>query len=195
MTLSPDQFHPNVDHYRDGGIGGVGEDHSVVGMVPTQHLAAIREWDRRGAGANPDSGRVIDSLRADLRSGKGFTSPVMVEYDHQNNWAYLGEGNHRVQAALEEGVPHVPTRVVRSGFGPAQRKAEGIGGHIEHTEIPGAPRGYFPSDVHPKYLFGEHGERAPLSASQFKQNQVDDIMGMLRQPSRADLLRRLDERQ
>lgn len=179
MTLNPRQFHPNVEHYRDGGIGGVGEDRSVVGFVPTEHLHAIREYDRAGADGNPESRRVIDSIRQDIRAGKGITNPLMVEYDHKSNWAYLGEGNHRLQAAIEEGVPVVPARVVRSPYGPSRRREVGVGGHIQHSPIPGAPEDYFPSDVHPKYLFGENGEKAPLSASQFKDKQVDDIMGLL----------------
>ena len=179
MNLNPDQFHPNVQHYRDGGIGGVGESHSVVGMVPTEHLRALREWDRAGAGASPDSREVIDSLRADLRAGKGFHTPVMVEYNPSSHWAVLGEGNHRVQAAHEEGVPYVPTRVVRAYGHPDRAREEGVGGAVSHSEIPGAPKDYFPSDAHPQYLFGERGERAPISAAEHKTREVSDIMHLL----------------
>ena len=180
MTNLGPQFHPNVDHYRDGGLGGVGEDHSVVGFVPTKHLLPLREYERAGKDANPQSRAVINSIRDDIRSGVGIKNPITVDYDHTSQWAYVGEGNHRLQAAIEEGVPVVPTRVVRSPYSAPRRKAEGVGGHVTHDPIPGAPEDYFPSDAHPQYLFGEKGERAPLSAHQFKQKQVDDIMDLLR---------------
>lgn len=157
------RWHPNVDHYRDGGIGGVGPERSVVGLVPTHVVAKMAEWDRTGRGANPDSPQVIDGLRQDLRAGKGFTSPLMVEYNHKEGWAYLGEGNHRLAAAQAEGVPEVPVRVVRSLSGPANRKQQGIGVAATHQPIPGAPSDYFPSDVHPSYLrFGERHDAGSL---------------------------------
>ncbi len=184
--LSPDQFGPgpNVRHYRDGGMGGVGAEHSVVGMVPTEYLRTLREYDRAGADPNPNSRKVIDGIRSDIRSGKGITEPLQVEYNNKRQWGYLGEGNHRLQAAIEEGVSHVPVRVNRSYNGPKYRQERGVGGHIEHSPIPGvsprdATEGYIPSDLHPKYLFGENNERAPLSADQFKDHQVNDIMGLL----------------
>jgi len=177
---------PNVRPYRDGGMGGVGPDHSVVGMVPTEHLKTLREYDRSDPRQDAGGSRgAIDSIRADIRSGKGITEPVQIEYSNKTNWAYLGEGNHRLQAAIEEGVSHVPARVIRSDYGPRSRMEEGTGGHIErHDPIPGVPdqdakAGYIPSDLHPKYIFGEHNERAPLSADQFKDHQVNEIMGLL----------------
>ena len=186
MDLNPDQFPgPNVTHYRDGGMGGVGPERSVVGMVPTEYLKTLREYDRAGAHADSMSRQKIDGIRGDIRSGVGITEPVQIEYNNDKHWAYLGEGNHRLQAAIEEGVSHVPARVVRSYNGPRARMERGVGGHIEkHDPIPGvspqdAKDGYIPSDLHPKYIFGENNERAPLSAAQFKDHQVNDIMGLL----------------
>lgn len=152
MTLNPDQFHPNVDHYRDGGMGGVGEDHSVVGMVPTNVLRQYREWDRADSARHPGSAEVIDSLRQDLRAGKGFHTPAMLLYDHKNQWAKLGEGNHRLAAAEAEAVPHVPTRVVRANLESAKRS--GVGAPATHND-PGWSRPnfpYVPSDMHPSHL-------------------------------------------
>jgi len=154
-------------------------------MVPTEHLKTLRENDRAGRDALQDSRETINGIRADIRSGKGITEPVQIEYSNKSNWAYLGEGHHRLQAAIEEGVSHVPARVIRSDYAPRSRMEEGKGGHIErHDPIPGvserdAKDGYIPSDLHPQYIFGEHNERAPLSADQFKDHQVNDIMGLL----------------
>ena len=147
---SAGRYHPNVQHYRDGGMGGIGEDHSVVGMVPTHVLAQMREYDRADASQHPGSREVIDGLRQDLREGRGFHTPAMIEYDPKAGRAYLGEGNHRVAAALEEGVPEVPARVVRSSF--ASRKPE-IGVPATHQDLWSRPNyPYVPSDLHPSFL-------------------------------------------
>lgn len=146
------QFHPNVDHYRDGGMGGVGEDHSVVGMVPTHVLKNYQEYDRTDDANHPGSRERIEARRADLRSGEGFHTPLMLLYDHKNHWAKLGEGNHRLAAAEAEGIPHVPTRVVRANL--ERDKAEGVGAPATHND-PGWSRpgwDYVPSDIHPSYL-------------------------------------------
>jgi hypothetical protein len=150
---SGSRFHPNVDHYRDGGMGGIGPEHSVVGMVPTHVLARMREYDRSDASQHPGSREVIDSLRQDLREGKGFHNPAMIEYDHKSGWAYLGEGNHRVQAAVEEGVPEIPARVIRSSSA-SRMKERGVGVPATHKD-PGWSRPnypYVPSDMHPSFL-------------------------------------------
>lgn len=150
---SGSRFHPNVLHYRDGGMGGIGEDRSVVGMVPTHVLLGLREYDRTDSANHPGSAETIDSLRADLRSGVGFREPAVIEYDHHTGWAYLGEGNHRVAAAAAEGVPEVPARVVR-GYtrSMARRRSEGVGAPATHSPIPGTPANYIPTDIHPSYL-------------------------------------------
>lgn len=149
-------FHPAVDHYRDGGIGGIGEDHSVVGFVAPALLVPYRFHDGRWTGhtpANPDDDTVIDLLRRDLREGRGFHTPLMLEYSHLAQWAFLGEGNHRLNAALAEAIPCVPVRVVRSVTSVAARKAEGIGAPAAHRPIPGViDPTYIPSDLHPDYL-------------------------------------------
>lgn len=181
--LNPEQFHPNVDHYRDGGLGG-DENHNVVGFVPTKHLLPMREYDRAGADGHDGSRETINRIRGDIRQGRGITNPIEIHYNNKEQWGFIGEGNHRLQAAVEEGVSHVPARVVRSYNGPKYRKDAGVGAHIEHDPIPGvsdrdAAGGYFPSDAHPKYLFGPNNERTPLSAGQFKEKQIDDIMGLL----------------
>ena len=116
LRVSP--FHPHVDHYRDGGMGGLGPDRSVVGLAPTSILVRYREhdglWNSRHAATTRYDRQVIDALRADLRRGTGFHTPLILDYDHLCGWAYLGEGNHRLAAAVAEEIPEVPLRVVRS---------------------------------------------------------------------------------
>lgn len=173
-VLSASQFHPQVDHYRDGGMGGIGENHSVVGMVPTHVLQSYREHDGRWSHLNnTDSAhddQVIEGLRSDLRAGKGFHTPLMLEYNHQQGRAYLGEGNHRLAAAVAEGVPEVPLRVVRS-----YKDMSNVGAPASHREIPGAPKDYIPSDIHPSYLsLAQHKNRGTQT------EQIMDLLGPAR---------------
>ena len=46
---------------------------------------------------------------------EGFRSPLNVDYNINDRYAYLGEGNHRLIAAQELGLTHVPVTVHRSG--------------------------------------------------------------------------------
>jgi hypothetical protein len=63
-----------------------------------------------------------------MKQGK-LKEPVIVEYDHNNKWGVLSEGHHRVLAAEQAGISHLPTRVTR-GFpnANARYKREGKGG-------------------------------------------------------------------
>jgi len=133
-------------------MGGVGEDHSVVGYVDTHTLAKMP-----GNGVSED--RVKYQQNA-LRSGEGFKDPAMVLYDPKSSRAYVGEGNHRVEAAAREGVSHVPVRVVRTRFSDNEDKyVEHQGGKI--GQLPtrasefkgGLGEDYWPSDLHPSKVF------------------------------------------
>jgi hypothetical protein len=168
-AISPaaDEIHPEVEDRRSGGIGHLegDESRSIVGMVPTHKLLPYREHDGRQNPHMPERDReIIDGIRADIRSGKGIHTPLMMEHDPDQHWGSLGEGNHRLAAAVEEGVPHVPVRVVsraRDLSERAQRRArQSIGGtggaplHMttnfsEDEEYP-----YVPPEVHP-YHFRE----------------------------------------
>ena len=148
-SRDPRSLHPNLNEYRDGGMGG-DENHSVVGYVPTHTLAGMHgnETDREG----------IDRHKQALLSGKGFTDPVMVEFDHRNKRMVLGEGNHRVEAAKELGISHVPTRVVRSHLSDDDmeymHRKGGSPVDIDPGPSPFARHDdYWPSDIHPSYLF------------------------------------------
>lgn len=150
------QWHPNVDHYQSGGMGHRegDESRSVVGFVPTHILARYREHGGDWNGEHSD--KTVASIRSDIRSGKGITNPLMLEYSPKHKWAYLGEGNHRLHAAELEGSPVVPVRVVRSNVGPGSRKESGVGAplaHEPHTWTGGVGEDYVPSDMHPSHLF------------------------------------------
>jgi hypothetical protein len=149
--LNPAQFHPNIAFYRDGGMGGVGEDKSVTGYVRTSLLRSMP-----GNDTNPER---VEHYRQLLRSGQGFENPVMVEFDPKRSQAYVGEGNHRVEAA-HQGHEYVPTRVVRSRIDDFNDKVvRHQGGQV--GQLP--PREsqwkghlgeeYWPPMIHPAHVF------------------------------------------
>lgn len=162
-SISPaaDHIHPNVTHYRSGGIGHLpGDDErSTVGMVPTHVMQRYREHDGNQNPHGDRDRRIIDGIRADIREGRGIHEPLQLEHDPDNHWGSLGEGNHRLAAAAEEGVPHVPVRVhsrIRSLPSRAKARAAqgGTGGapltlatDFGHGDFP-----YTPPEIHPHHF-------------------------------------------
>jgi hypothetical protein len=157
------KLFPNVKQYKDGGKGGLPETGNVVGFVDTKYLSKM-------PGNEVDKGRV-DFYREQLRSGKGFDEPLMVIYDNETGLAYVGEGNHRLQAAVLENTPYVPVRVVRgrvtesptldkNGIALVANKPGRKVMQVKNNKIlpftTGGPKGpveYMPTDVHPSYIF------------------------------------------
>lgn len=131
-------FNPGDD------LSGMGYGHGV-GWVHIDHLKPYREYDR--AGTHPgseESGEstsytrsVVDSIHHELASGRGFTDPLMLKYHHETHQASLGEGNHRLDAAIKAGMTHVPVRVVRA------YKGEAESGEMKPAQFPKqTPKGY-----------------------------------------------------
>ena len=162
---------PGLQEYRDGGSGGIVGTRSVVGFVRTSSLKNM-------SGNVAGNKEAIDFYRKSLREGKGFSKdfrgetynePIMVVYDNETGLAYIGEGNHRLQAALAEGVEYVPVRVVKGNKSEMVTDAE-VGKfpkQIKNNKQPQFPetRGpnagkvrdenYVPPEMHPKYVFDE----------------------------------------
>jgi hypothetical protein len=156
-NLNPDQFHPHVQQYISGGIGHLDDDptRSVVGMVPVERLLPYRE---HGGIQNPHAlGRdqgVIDAIARDLRRGLGLREPLVMDYDSRARWGFLGEGNHRLAAARQAGVPYVPVRVYGRSYGGGERKEKGVGAPLEHDPAAGgyAGPGYVAPAIHPYHF-------------------------------------------
>jgi hypothetical protein len=155
--------HPNLKEYKDGGMGGLPETRSVVGFVDTAYLAKMpgNLTDKEG----------VNFYRTKIQSGEGFENPITVWYDNDTGLAYVGEGNHRLQAAIKEGLSAVPVRVVR-GIVREEPKVDdkGIKFFPETTgrknmqvkngktlpfttQGPKGPMEYMPTDVHPSFIF------------------------------------------
>lgn len=144
-------LHPNMRDYvsdAPGGIGSVGG--SLVGMVPTHVLARYRhhEGDVNGA----ESTQAVRSIHRDLQSGHGIEEPLVLEYDPRSNWAYLGEGNHRLRAAEMAGTSHVPVRVERTHRAAQVRDLEGAGAPAFHRAEAEMGMGHVPAGLHPDML-------------------------------------------
>lgn len=160
---------PNLQDYKDGGSGGLVGSRSVVGFVKTSALKDM-------SGNIAENQEAIEFYRKTLREGKGFSKeingkvydePIMVVYDNETGLAYVGEGNHRLQAALAEGVEYVPVRVVKgtasemvvdatTGRFPKQIKNDKTP-EFPETYGPNAgkvrDKNYVPPEMHPSYVF------------------------------------------
>lgn len=156
-AANPWDLHPNLNRYRDGGMGG-DENHNVVGMVRTRALDRFKEHDGEwnGQGTSYDREK-IDNIRHDLRSGHGLENPIQMMYDPKHNWTSIGEGNHRLRALQEEGHEYAPVRVNRSASGEAM-KNDGVGFHPDKDPRPAFTHNdyvHVPSDLHPKHIFND----------------------------------------
>lgn len=161
------KLFPDVAPYLDGGSGGLVDSRSTVGFVKTEALADM-PGNKTGD---------IELYRKSLREGKGFATrefqgkpfndPIMVIYNNETGLAFVGEGNHRLKAAIAENIPYVPVRVVRGsaeemkdkaaqGYAPKQIKNNKT---PQFPETVGSMKGtvtnpsYVPPEMHPSYVF------------------------------------------
>jgi len=162
------ELFPGLAEYKDGGSGGLPGSRNTVGLVKVSALK-----DMPGNKLSNIEG--IEALKKSLREGKGFATrefqgkpfqdPIMVVYDNETGLAYVGEGNHRLQAAIEMGIPYVPVRVVRGyksemvaegGRKPKQIKNNKEPQFVETVgSSAGKPvgAGYVPPEMHPSFVF------------------------------------------
>lgn len=152
-TTTKTKLFPNIKEYKDGGRGGLPETRSVVGFVDSKYLEKMP--------GNPVDAKLVDSYRKIYRTGK-LEEPLMVIYDNETGFAYLGEGNHRLQAALAENIPYLPVRIVRGTKREMENriaKGQPVLQVKNNKTLPfttGGPKGpveYMPTDVHPSFVF------------------------------------------
>ena len=147
-----EMFHPNLEDYVSEKGGGLGAYKSTVGFVSARLLSSIK-------GNEPsDEGSVARKVE-DLRDGDGFDQPVSVVYNPRTGEAYVADGNHRVQASLEAGASHVPTRVFIVDEPPVQKTATPR--KIERSGGLPFPEGAL--EVHPYFVFDRKDLVAPES--------------------------------
>ena len=168
----PRQLFPGLQSYLDGGSGGLVGTRETVGLVKVSALKGMN-------GNTPGNLEALASYKKSLSEGKGFAirdyqgkpyqDPIMVVYDNETGLAYIGEGNHRLQAAIEQNIPYVPVRVVKGrasemtinikeGKFPKQIKGNKEPKFVETSgSLMGKPvgEGYVPPEMHPSYVFDE----------------------------------------
>jgi hypothetical protein len=113
---------------------------NYVEHVPTDVVAAYAEYDRRPGGSEFDHDHERwEALKEHIRQ-HGVNTPIMMDYNPDTHRAHISEGNHRVQIAMDVGIPHVPVVLYRSTR-PGKRDAE--------TPLAVSPEGQYirPSDV------------------------------------------------
>lgn len=125
---------------------------SDVALVPVHQLLGYRALDRRGIHNRGDSTENISAIANDLKAKgvEGMKSPLYLLYNHEQKWAYLGEGHHRLEAAVQAGISHVPVHILRASSGEiSEQKSRGLGAplHLDNRVV--EIGGYMPSYMHP----------------------------------------------
>jgi hypothetical protein len=133
-----------------------------VSLVPTHTLSNYREYDRTGPDKNSASAGIISGITNDLKEKgvEGMNEPLSLMYNHEHKWGYLGEGNHRLSAAIAAGVTHVPVQVLKSSSqGMHDYKKRGVGAplHLDNRVV--ETGGYMPSNMHPANFQEFEGSR------------------------------------
>jgi len=132
----------------------------TIGLVKTNFLQKFIEFDRTKVDAFPNSKETINSIAKDLKEGKGFKNPIVVEYwvDTKGQLSLnISEGNHRLQAALAANIEEIPVKIVR-GYESAdliKRKNVGVESPIKPNEYNYLPGNLNPKDILPSTAFAK----------------------------------------
>lgn len=87
-------------------------------LVPTRDIFYYREYDFYDLREPDNVEKIAQSLEQE-----GWKEPLMLEYYQDDKMVLLGEGNHRLHAARQLGLTHVPVRVwVRRSAGAGRRR-------------------------------------------------------------------------
>lgn len=118
----------------------------------------------------------VSSIEEDFKNGEGLYEPVMVFYDPETGFAFVAEGNHRVQAAINAGEEFIPTFVVTGEVSPKKKK-DFTPGKIEKT--PGnryTPEGDINAtvEVNPYFVFPDSDILTPGEDSPGLDQDVPD---------------------
>jgi hypothetical protein len=150
---------------------------SGVALVKTDFVKRFREFDRTGSeGISGYSDETIAKITDDLKSGKGFTDPLILEYyvsDSGELLLKLGEGNHRLQAALNANLDSVPVAIVKAYKSTKNLKSTGVVSKIIPDRM-----GYIPGNPNPRNLLEPDSlknlEREPKVPSEKRQDVLNE---------------------
>ena len=164
------EAHPNMaENYQ-----------SQMALVKTSFLKRYREFDRAGKDATKEYSRqTIDNIRADLREGRGLNNPIWLEYtfDADNNlYVYVSEGNHRLVAAIEEGIDELPVVLARgyeTNLG-VTSKAKLVGPGTKLVPEPFGTR-YYPSSANPIDVLPDKAFKMPKATDILRNADIEDL--------------------
>ena len=104
----------------------------VTDMLPVDILVKFREYDRKRKPFNtPEE---IEKLRNELLQN-GIESQLMLIYNPNNGYMYIGEGNHRLAIAIEEGITHLPARIARNKYAEPDLSGVHGGAYVKNPKI------------------------------------------------------------
>jgi hypothetical protein len=134
--------------YREGkkrAQNGLENYKRTVEWVPVETMKRYMHVDRTA----PDMSHYTEEDWAALKQSleQGWTEPLMILYYSKDRTAVLGEGNHRLAAAIQLGMDSVPVRVWRMSMaGSESSYADNV------VPVPGMTpnkHGYVPADLKP----------------------------------------------
>lgn len=104
---------------------------AVYGKVPIESVAHMRGAMGEVPGEHRNKqGAKWDEFKSDIRT-HGIQRPLFIT--HGRGGPRLSEGNHRRDAAVEEGMTHVPVEVRYSGH--AERRDQVFGGKLNSDQF------------------------------------------------------------
>lgn len=112
-----------------------------VDLVPTRWLA-----DLRGNALRND----VTDLMADIKEN-GVRSPVHIIVGQKDRYARIGEGNHRIEAALRLKLKSLPAMVFV--YQNAQNRGIGQYSHWVDSDLLIPVEGYVPAEMKPSKVF------------------------------------------
>jgi hypothetical protein len=130
-------------------------------LVPVNTLAKYRDFDRAGSEGFSTSPDTINRIADELRKGGvgAIREPLIISYDHNLKWGYLGEGNHRLAAAIQAGITHLPVQIhTRSSAEQKRRQRRGAFLHMDNR-LHEEKTDYWPANVHPGNFLEFEGAR------------------------------------
>ena len=149
LTLAYAQsFNRGLDIFVDP-EGGLGSSNSVIGYVRPYAL------DQMPGNLDLDNEKVDKMVKA-MVMGSVPTKPIIVSYNPETKTAFVLDGNHRVAAALEAGMPFLPVIVVPSDvYNPDHKKID-KGWAIPPFGIDETGTSEkWPEAVHPYFIFDD----------------------------------------
>ena len=104
----------SVGGFTDKNLPAPAEDY-LFGLVPTEKLSPLREFDRWNEVTEGAIGRGnVKKLMDHLAGGGKLDDPLAVQYFPETGAGYLAEGNHRLAMAEQLGLEQLPTTVWRA---------------------------------------------------------------------------------